>query len=172
MRGWTRHVDPQSGRCSSFPSLPLPAVSCSLSVFTLRVARYGRSLSRFGRFYTDIRALLDGSGMDSIELDAAFQRHYAELYRAPIVPLHFWYDRVHVCRVTTYKWLLSTHRARSFIEDCVTQTMVPRIKKGGLAAHAQYGTFLWYVCEGDVATVISDSVCACRCACCVLWCIV
>ena len=78
----------------------------------------------------------------------------------PFCKLLFWYDKTHLARTDFYRSFVfgvnSCVRRGDFPEYRLGHVMTADIKANGMAAHATYGTFLWYP-NGGTETVIRHS---------------
>jgi hypothetical protein len=82
--------------------------------------------------------------MCSGDFERLLQCHYSKLYGAPLVPLHMWFDRPHIARVSAYRHMFCCYRIRNFIEDSLGVLQVTDLSARGMSGHVRYGTFLWY----------------------------
>ncbi|RKO90140.1 hypothetical protein BDK51DRAFT_39459 [Blyttiomyces helicus] len=81
-------------------------------------------------------------------------------YDIPLTRLFFWFDKNHIAETDHYRnFVFSQGRFQrgDFIEDTFGQSQLTDIKRRtqaeGLAAHARYGTFLYYPADGQLSHI-------------------
>jgi hypothetical protein len=119
------------------------------------VQRQCSALTQLGTMWTDLgRRILPGSAATMPLSKESILCHYETAYGLPLLPLHFWYDRIHIARTQYYKDYVFNPAAsgvfvKNFVEDTFGQFQVADVKKNGLAGFHRYNSFILHYDEAD-----------------------
>jgi hypothetical protein len=102
-------------------------------------------------------SLSDATGLirgPPVETGDLLLKHFHQIYKHPILPLFFFYDKNHLARTEWYRQFVfrrghfhPTHnqwvKVKNFIEDTLGHCIVADVSVGGYERHKTYGTFIW-----------------------------
>ena len=110
------------------------------------VQKLYQNLSRMGKFWSDLQPLI---APKSTITEEKILNYYYKKYGLNLMPLNFWYDRIHIVRTEYYKNYVfnekeSGVKVKNFIEDSFGQKEMNDLKKYGLDAFKKYNSFILY----------------------------
>ncbi len=113
------------------------------------VKRLYKNLGSTKKFWVDLQKEVKEYDPNEKISEQKIIDYYDNKYGLKLMPLYFWYDRIHIARVDYYKNYVynkdkSGVTVKNFIEDTFGQKERMDLKINGMSAFKKYNTFILF----------------------------